>query len=101
MIPLWLWIRVEEPGRRRVAFPVPVFLAWLLIGALLLLLLPLVLLAGLVLLPWGWGLPLLKMYGQVFVLIGSLSGLMIDVSASAPAGAGGGQASKVTRFVLK
>ncbi len=81
MIPLWLWIRVEERGKRRLTLPVPIFLAWLLLGALLLLLLPPVLLAGLVLWPSGLGLPLLKMYFHIFVLIGALSGLKIDIDS--------------------
>ncbi|HOW45184.1 MAG TPA: hypothetical protein PK919_08450 [Candidatus Aminicenantes bacterium] len=93
MIPLWMWIRVEEPGRRRTAFPVPLFLAWLLLAALLLLLLPFVLLAALLSWPWGWGGPLLKMYGQLFVLIGSLSGLRIDVESR--------EGGRVTRLVMK
>lgn len=81
MIPLWMWIRVEEPGKRRVSFPVPIFLAWLLVGAMLLLLLPLVLLAALLSWPWGWGGPLLKIYLQVYVLIASLSGFRLDISS--------------------
>lgn len=93
MIPLWMWIRVEAPGKRRVAFPLPLFLAWLLIGALLLLLLPLVLLAAILSWPFGWGWPLLRMYGQVFVLIGSLSGLQFDVDSR--------HGDKVTRLVMK
>ncbi len=93
MIPLWLWIRFEEPGRRRVSFPVPLFLVWLLLTALLLLLLPLVLLAAILSWPWGWGVPLLKMYFQVFVLIGSLSGLRVDIDTR--------EQGKVTRLVMK
>ncbi len=93
MIPLWMWIRVEEHGKRRTAFPVPLFLIWLLLGALLLLLLPLVLVAGLILWPWGWGWPLIRMYFHVFVLLGSLSGLKIDIDSC--------EEGKVTRFVLK
>jgi len=79
MIPIWMWIQVEEPGKRRLAFPIPLFLVWLLLGALLLLLLPLALLAALLSWPWGWGGPLLKMYLQIFVLIGALSGLRLDI----------------------
>ena len=93
MIPLWMWIRVEEPGRRRTAFPVPLFLVWLLLAALLLLLLPFVLLAALISCPWGWGWALLRMYGQVFVLIGSLSGLRIDVESH--------EGGKFTRLIMK
>ena len=101
MIPLWMWIRVEEPGKRRVAFPVPIFLAWLLIGALLLLLLPLVLLAALLSWPFGWGGPLLRTYWQIFVLIGALSGLKIDIDSPVTAGRHGRKQGKVTRLVLK
>jgi hypothetical protein len=101
MIPLWLWIRVEEHGRRRLALPIPVFLVWLLLGALLLLLLPLVLLAGLILWAGGWGIPLLKMYFHIFVLIGALSGLKLDVSSPVKAGRDGRDADKVTRIILK
>ncbi|MBN2345184.1 MAG: hypothetical protein JXO51_02260 [Candidatus Aminicenantes bacterium] len=93
MIPLWLWIRVEEPGKKRFAMPVPLFLVWLLLGALLLLLLPLVLLCGLLLWPWGWGKPLLQMYFHVFGLIGALSGLTLDIGRS--------EQGKITRIVMK
>lgn len=93
MIPLWLWVRVEEPGRRRFSLPVPLFLVWLLLAALLLLLLPLVLLAGLLAWPWGWGKAIVMMYVQLFVLLGSLSGLRIDVSRREP--------GKVTRVLLQ
>jgi hypothetical protein len=93
MIPLWMWVRVEEPGRKRFALPIPLFLVWLLLVALLLLLLPLVLLAALLAWPSGWGAPLLKMYFQLFVLVGSLSGLVIDVS--------GKKDGKITRILLK
>ena len=81
MIPLWMWLRVEELGQRRVSFPVPLFLAWLLLAALLLLLLPLVVLAALLSWPWGWGKAIVMIYVQVFVLIGSLSGLTVDVAS--------------------
>ena len=101
MIPLWLWVRVEEQGRRRFALPIPLFLVWLLLAALLLLLLPLVLLAALLSWPWGWGGPLLKMYFQIFVLIGSLSGLKIDIASPARAGREGHEQDKVTRILLQ
>jgi hypothetical protein len=101
MIPLWMWLRVEEQGQRRLALPIPIFLVWLLVGALLLLLLPLVLLAALLSWPWGWGKPLLQMYFQIFALIAALSGLTIDVSSPANAGRDGGGQDKTVRFVLK
>ncbi|MCX6553480.1 MAG: hypothetical protein NTZ12_00470 [Candidatus Aminicenantes bacterium] len=81
MIPLWLMIRVEEKGKHGLAIPVPIILVWLLLAALLLLLLPLVLLAALLSWPWGWGKPLLQIYFHIFVLIGSLSGLKLDISS--------------------
>ncbi len=101
MLPLWMWIRVEEPGKRRVAIPVPIFLAWLLLGALLLLLLPLVVLAALLSWPWGWGWRLLRIYFHIFVMIGSLSGLKVDVSSPAKAGRDGREEGKITRIVLQ
>jgi hypothetical protein len=101
MIPLWLWIRVEEQGKRRLALPIPIFLAWLLVGALLLLLLPLLLLAALLSWPWGWGKPLLQVYFHIFVMIGSLSGLKVDVSSPVKAGRDSREAGKVIRIVLQ
>ncbi len=101
MIPLWLWVRVEENGKRRLALPIPIFLVWLLLGALLLLLLPLVLLAALLSWPWGWGKPLLQMYLQIFVLIGALSGLKLDIDSPVRAGRDGRDEGKITRIVLK
>ncbi len=93
MIPLWLWIRVEERGQRGFALPIPLFLVWLLLGALLLLLLPLVLVAALLSWPWGWGPALLKIYFHIFVMIGSLSGLKLDISSR--------EDGKVTRIIMQ
>jgi hypothetical protein len=93
MIPLWLRIRVEEGGRSRLSLPIPLFLAWLLLAALLLLLLPLVLLAGLLSWPWGWGRTIILAYVQVFVLIGSLSGLKLDIESR--------EQDKITRIVMQ
>jgi len=83
MIPLWLWIRVSENenGKRRLALPIPIFLLWIVLVALLLMLAPLVLLAGLILLPFGWGRPLFGIYGNIFLLLGSMSGLSIDIES--------------------
>jgi hypothetical protein len=93
MIPLWLWVRVEEAGKRGFALPIPLFLVWLLLGALLLLLLPLVLLAALLSWPWGWGPALLKIYFHIFVMIGSLSGLSLDIRSR--------EDGKTTRIVMR
>ena len=93
MIPLMLWIRVEEQGARRLALPIPLFLVWLLLAALLLLLLPLVLLAALLSWPWGWGWALIKIYFQIFVLIGSLSGLKLDIRSR--------EHGKITRIIMQ
>jgi hypothetical protein len=92
------------PGFAYSPFPV-----WLLLAALLLLLLPLVLLAGLILWPSGLGIPLLKMYFHIFVMIGSLSGFKLDISSPAKAGrdgpvkAGrdGREKNKITRIVMQ
>jgi hypothetical protein len=101
MMPLWLWVRVEEQGRRRLALPIPLFLAWLLLAALLLLLLPLVLLAALLSWPWGWGKLIIMAYVQIFVLIGSLSGLRLDITSPVKAGRDGREQGKSTRIILK
>jgi len=93
MIPLMLWIRVKEEGKRGLALPIPLFLVWMLVGALLLLLLPLVLLAALLSWPWGWGLVLLKIYFHIFVMLGSMSGLKLDISSR--------ENGKITRIVMQ
>ena len=93
MIPLWLWIRVEEQGKRRLALPIPLSRSgccwppccscccrWCSLAALLSW-------------PWGWGFALLKIYFHIFVMIGSMSGLKLDISSR--------EHDKITRIIMQ
>jgi hypothetical protein len=78
MIPLILNMHVRKEGRRGVTLFLPIFLAWILLLALLLALLPFVLLAAL--LTWSnGGKMLLDLYPRLFSILWALSGLHIEV----------------------
>ncbi len=80
MLPFWLRLRVDRPGRRPVRLFLPVILAWVLVFALLLVALPVLLVAAL-LTPAGPGFRLLMIYPMTFALLSRLSGLTLDVGA--------------------
>ncbi len=77
MIPLILNMHVRKEGRRGVTLFLPIFLAWIILVALLLILFPFVLLAAL--LTWPDGKMLLAIYPLVFSLLWAMSGLHIEV----------------------
>jgi len=79
MIPLWMKIKVAEKGKRTVNIPLPLFLIWILVFALLIAVFPLVLFAGILAFPFGCIKKILYSYFMIYALIFSLSGLRVDV----------------------
>jgi len=77
MIPLILNMHVRKEGRRGVTLFLPIFLAWILLLAILLVLFPFVLLAAL--LTWPNGKMLLALYPMMFSVLWAMSGLHIEV----------------------
>ena len=77
MIPLILNMHVRKEPRRGVTLFLPIFLAWILLLAILLVLFPFVLLAAL--LTWPNGKMLLAIYPMMFSVLWAMSGLHIEV----------------------
>lgn len=64
----------------RINLWLPVFLVWILLGALAIILTPLVLLLVLLLWPWGWGKLLWNLGPTLYCCVCSLRDLKIDVN---------------------
>ncbi len=80
MLPMIMRLRVQQPGRRSVRLWLPVILAWILLAALLIVLLPFLLLGALFSAGRGPGFRLLLIYPLLAVLVWNLGGLVIDVN---------------------
>lgn len=80
MIPIWMRLRVREEGKRAVSLHIPLFLVWILVVALLLLLLPLVIIAGILLWYRGIGKAILASYVGIFRILFTMSGFKMDIS---------------------
>jgi len=79
MIPMILKLRVRDNNGKRFFIWLPLFLVWIIILPLLLIPIPFVALAALIMWPSGKGPIIFYGYFTIFKLIGSLSGLEIDV----------------------
>jgi hypothetical protein len=79
MIPVWMNVKVKEKGKRTVNIPLPLFLVWILVFALLIAVLPLVLLAAFLSYPFCYSRTIMYSYIMIYALIFSLSGLRVDV----------------------
>lgn len=78
MIPILMRLKIRPEGKRGVSLWIPVILAWIILWALMLVLLPFVVLAALLTLGRGPGWSLLAVYPLLFVLLWNLSGLHIE-----------------------
>ena len=79
MIPLGLRLDIRQRDGARVVLWFPVIILWLILAALMAAALPFLLIAALATLRGGRGKGLLLGYVMVFAVIGTLSGLRIDV----------------------
>ncbi|MBD3412897.1 MAG: hypothetical protein GF421_00500 [Candidatus Aminicenantes bacterium] len=79
MIPVWMKVKVKEKGKRAVCLPLPLFLIWIIVFALLIAVLPLILAAVILAFPFGYSKTILYSYIMIYALIFSLSGLRVDV----------------------
>ena len=80
-IPMIMRIRVQEAEGRHVRLFIPLFLVWLLLFPLLLLAAPFILIAAAVTWRSGYGRILLGLYPLLISVIGTLSGLHIQVES--------------------
>jgi uncharacterized RDD family membrane protein YckC len=78
MVPVLMHLRIRPRGKRGFSLWLPVILVWIILWALMIVLFPLVLLAGL--LSWrpGPGPRLLILYPLVFSAVWNLAGLHIE-----------------------
>lgn len=81
MIPMVMRMTIQGKEKRRVNLWIPVILIWILLLALMLMMLPFVLLAGLILWKQGYGKALFLIVPMLFVLIFSMSGLKLDIES--------------------
>jgi hypothetical protein len=79
MIPVWMKIKVVEKEGKKVCIPLPLFLVWIIVFALLIAVFPLVLVAGILAYPFGYSKTIFYSYFMIYALIFSLSGLRVDV----------------------
>jgi hypothetical protein len=79
MLPFFVRLKVQQPGKRRVRLWFPVIIIWILLAALLIILLPFLLLGALFSLGRGPGFRLLLVYPLLAAVLWNLGGLTIDV----------------------
>ena len=78
-IPIWIRIRVVEKNQKKANLAIPLFLIWLLLLPFLMLAALLLIVAALVLWPWGYGKTLVAFIPLILFLIWSMPGLHIQV----------------------
>jgi hypothetical protein len=83
MVPMLMRFKIRSAGRRGVSFWFPVVLAWILILALMVVLLPFFLLGAVLTIRRGPGLMLLAAYPMLFAVLWNLSGLHVEVRDAA------------------
>ena len=76
--PLLLRLRIANQ-RRRLGLWLPLFLVWVILAVIAIPLVPLVLIAALILWPFGWGKLLLLFGPAIFRCLCALHGLEVDV----------------------
>jgi hypothetical protein len=81
MIPVWMKVKVLGKDGRKITIPLPLFLVWIIVFALLIAVFPLVLVAGILSYPFGRSKKIFCLYFMIYVLIFSLSGLRVDVDS--------------------
>lgn len=79
MIPMIMKIHIYERGKKCVRLWLPMFLIWILLAALVVLLSPLILLAGIVAWSYGHGRTFLFVIPMVFTMLWAMSGLRIHI----------------------
>ncbi len=76
--PCLMRVRVGRPGRK-INLWLPLFIIFLFVAVILLILSPLVLLAAVILWPFGWGRPLLAIIPAVIGCLWAMRGLKVEV----------------------
>lgn len=79
MIPVWIRIQRTGKNKKRMRLFLPIFLLWIVLAAFMIVLAPLILIASLILWPFGYGKSLLLFGPRLFSILFSLSGLAIQV----------------------
>ena len=79
MLPIFLRMRIQKGGGKKINLFLPIFLVWILLFAVLLVCLPFVLLFGLLSWRTGFGRMALLAYPMLFSILWNLSGLYIRI----------------------
>lgn len=79
MLPVIMKLQISERERRTFGLWIPVIIAWIVLGALLVLLFPLLLLAAILAWPSGYGRRILAVYPFLGTILFNLSGLHIEL----------------------
>ena len=79
MIPLLMKIKIPRQSKRSLSLYLPLFVAWFILIAVFLLLLPLILIAYIVCWNKGYGRLVLLFFPMIFAILWYMRGLKIDV----------------------
>ena len=81
MMPMLLRLRGIDRNGHRFSLWLPLFLVWIIVLPLLLIPLPFILLAALIMWPFGKGCLVIQAYFTIFRVLGCLSGLEVDIKS--------------------
>jgi len=80
--PMILRLRIRKKGSRGIRLWLPLILVYILLFVLALILLPILLVAAILLFPWGWSRSLLLIYPRIYALLCALKEFEVDVEDS-------------------
>ena len=79
MIPIFMKMHIWEKNKNKIKLYLPLVCIWILMAAVMIALSPLILIAALISWPLGYGRSLLLIGPRLFFVIGTLSGLVVQV----------------------
>lgn len=82
MIPIFMKMHIREKNKNKIQLLFPLIIIWILMAAIMIALSPLILIAALISWPFGYGRSLLLIGPRLFIVIGALSGLVVQVEDS-------------------
>ncbi len=81
MMPMLLRIRGIDNNRKRFGLWLPLFLVWIIVLPLLIIPAPIILLAALLMWPFGYGYIVMQAYFTIFKILWCLSGLEFNIES--------------------
>ena len=77
--PMIIRLRMKKKGSRGIRLCLPMILVYIPLFLLAIILLPILLIATILMLPWGWGWRILLLYPRFYALLCALKELEVDV----------------------